>query len=244
MKNIAKKNQIIITTLAIMIAVAGFLNYSSKGINKTKSSSSDSATAATKESVDVADISDEDIYAKTQNMIAQTTQSTGESLSEDIAETIESLDNDPAEETAQAENINEAQQTSDSTPGEAVLANSGAVASIADLKLTREQVRSKNKETLNEIVNNASLSDEQKKSAVNEMVNLTDISEKEAATEILLQAKGFTDVVVNIENDSVDVIVNVAELTDANRAQIEDIVKRKTGVMGENIVITTLNSAK
>jgi len=239
-KNIAKKNQIIITTLAIMIAVAGFLNYSSKGNGKAKSSLSDSALA-TKEAADVADISDEDIYAKTQNVIAQTNESTGESLSEDIEETIESLDNDPDDTNVVAENT---QETSDSTPGEAVLANTNAVASIADLKLTREQARSKNKETLNEIVNNASLSDEQKQNAVNEMVNLTDISEKEAATEILLQAKGFNDVVVNIENNSVDVIVNVSELTDANRAQIEDIVKRKTGIAGENIVITTLNSAK
>ena len=130
------------------------------------------------------------------------------------------------------------------TPGEAVLANSNAIASIADLKLTREQARSKNKETLNDIVNNETLSDEQKQNAVNKMVELTDVSEKEAAAEILLQAKGFTDVVVNIENDTVDVIVNVSELTDANRAQIEDIVKRKTGISGENIVITTLNSAK
>lgn len=241
MKNIAKKNQIIITTLAIMIAVAGFLNYSSKGNEKAKSSLSDSASSATVAGADVADISDEDIYAKTRNIIAQTTQSTGQSLSEDVTETIESLDNDPADASAVAENV---QETSESTPGEAVLANTNAVATIADLKITREQARSKNKETLNEIVNNASLSDEQKQSAVNEMVNLTDISEKEAATEILLQAKGFTDVVVNIENDNVDVIVNMAQLTDANRAQIEDIVKRKTGISGENIVITTLNSSK
>lgn len=240
MKNIARKNQIIITTLAIMIAVAGFLNYSGKGMSKEKSSLNNSASVTTQESVDVADISDADIYAKTKNMIEQTMESTGESLSEDVAETIESLDNEP-DSTLTAENTTE---VSENTPGEAVLANSNAVASIADLKLTREQVRSKNKETLNEIVNNASLSDEQKKSAVNEMVNLTDISEKEAATEILLQAKGFNDVVVNIENDTVDVIVNMTELTDANRAQIEDIVKRKTGIMGENIVITTLNSAK
>lgn len=238
MKNIAKKNQIIITTLAIMIAVAGFLNYSGKGFGtKLKQSSSDSAKVSTAESADVADISDEDIYAQTKNVLDGTASATGESLSEITTdEEIASLDNDP-DETVDA-------SATENTPGEAVLANTNPVANIADLKLTREQARSKNKETLNEIVNNESLSNEQKQSAVDEMVKLTDISEKEAAAEILLQAKGFTDVVVNIENDTVDVIVNVAELTDANRAQIEDIVKRKTGILGENIVITTLNGAK
>ena len=33
-------------------------------------------------------------------------------------------------------------------------------------------------------------------------------------------------------------MVNAAELSDANRAQIEDIVTRKTGVAAENVVIT------
>ncbi len=248
MKNIAKKNQIIITTLAIMIAVAGFLNYSGREDKKAASSSGDTA-AVSGESVDTADISDEDLYAQAQGAIAGTEIASGESLSEDTTAEIESLDNDPAETVLDASSDNVTQDTADAsleegTPGEAVLANSSAVAGIADLKLTREQARSKNKETLLAIVNNESLTDEQKQGAIDKMVDLTDVSEKEAAAEILLAAKGYSDVVVNIENDGVDVIVNATELTDTDRAKIEDIVKRKTGISGENIVITTLNSAK
>lgn len=91
---------------------------------------------------------------------------------------------------------------------------------------------------LMEIINNASLSDEQKQDAVNSMISMTDIAEKETAAEILLEAKGFSDVVVSISENGVDVVVNAIELTDAMRAQIEDIVKRKTGVDGANIVIS------
>ncbi len=245
MKNIARKNQIIITTLAIMIAVAGFLNYSNMGDKKSKTSSTD-AKEVSEDSVDVADISDEDLYAQAKGAISSTNVSSGESLSDETPDTIESLDNDPDESiSANSENVSaEAVDSSSQAPGEAVLANAPAIASITDLKLTREQARSKNKETLLAIVNNESMSDEQKQKAVDEMVNLTDISEKEAAAEILLEAKGFTDVVVNIENDTVDVIVNTSELSDVDRAQIEDIVKRKTGISGENIVITTLNGRK
>ena len=36
-------------------------------------------------------------------------------------------------------------------------------------------------------------------------------------------------------------IVDAAELTDAQRAQIEDVVKRKTDIAGENIIITPKN---
>ena len=36
------------------------------------------------------------------------------------------------------------------------------------------------------------------------------------------------------------VVVNALELTDAQRAQIEDIVKRKAGIPAENIIISTV----
>ena len=72
------------------------------------------------------------------------------------------------------------------------------------------------------------------------MVQMTEYAEQEAAAEILLEAKGFSDVVVSISSEGVDVVVNAAELTDAQRAQIEDIVTRKTEVAAEDIVISTV----
>ena len=103
----------------------------------------------------------------------------------------------------------------------------------------KEQVRAKNKETLLEIINNVNISEEQKQEAIDGMIALTDIAEKETAAEILLEAKGFDDVVVSITDGMVDVVVNTAELSEAQRAQIEDIVIRKTGISAENIVIST-----
>lgn len=103
----------------------------------------------------------------------------------------------------------------------------------------KEQVRAKNKETLLEIINNVNISEEQKQEAIDGMIALTDIAEKETAAEILLEAKGFDDVVVSITDGMVDVVVNTAELSEAQRAQIEDIVVRKTGISAENIVIST-----
>ena len=73
------------------------------------------------------------------------------------------------------------------------------------------------------------------------MVKMTSIAEKEAAAEILLEAKGFSDVVVSINEGAVDVVVNASVLDDAMRAQIEDIVKRKTDISPENIIISTVN---
>ena len=125
-------------------------------------------------------------------------------------------------------------------PGEAVFTSNTGVAILSDAKLLKEQTRAKNKETLLEIINSAGLSDEQKQAAVNSMVQMTEIAEKEAAAEILLEAKGFQDVVVSINGNAVDVVVNAAVLDDAMRAQIEDIVKRKTEIAAENITISTI----
>ena len=108
----------------------------------------------------------------------------------------------------------------------------------AQAKVSREQVRSKNKETLQSIIDNKNLSDAEKENAVNQMVQMTETAEKESAAESLLAAKGFHNSVVSITDDQADVIVGASELSDANRAQIEDIVTRKTGVAAQNIVIT------
>ena len=207
MKRVFKKNQVIIAALAVMIAAAGYLNYSGRLFpDKEKSSETGSEVA----SQELLDISQED----------------SQSASSDI----KSQDGD-----------NEAQT---STPGEAVLRGGDATSIVSQAKITREQVRAKNKESLQEIIDNKQLTGEQKKKAVNEMVELTKIAEKEAAAETMLSAKGFTDSVVSLSEESADVVVNAKELSEANRAQIEDIVIRKTGMAAENIVITPAGSKK
>ena len=60
----------------------------------------------------------------------------------------------------------------------------------------------------------------------------------------MLEAKGFDNVIVNLTGETADVVVPEADLEDAKRAQIEDIVKRKTGIAPENIVITPLKESE
>lgn len=79
---------------------------------------------------------------------------------------------------------------------------------------------------------------QQKQEAVDAMIAMTDIAERETAAEILLQAKGFTNVVVSITEGNADVVLDMGEITDEKRAQIEDIVTRKTNIEAQNIIIT------
>lgn len=234
MKNIFKKNQLIITALAIMIAVAGYLNYSGTKLDSTKVTADTDGASADEELA--SDISAEDIYA--QSGLEELQFADGDILSLDAdAEDLDMTEMDVAEVSG----TDVAELDEDENPGEAVMASTTAgVGLSAEAKVTREQLRSKNKEILLEVINNTNISDEQKQAAIDSMIELTDIAERESAAEILLQAKGFEDAVVSITDDQVDVVVNMAEVDDAGRAQIEDIVKRKTGISGENIVITPI----
>ena len=61
MKKLLKKNQIMITALAIMIAVAGYLNFAGAKIGEEDFLSTNGSDSEL--TYDVADISDEDMYA-------------------------------------------------------------------------------------------------------------------------------------------------------------------------------------
>lgn len=218
MKKIAKKNQIVIATLAVMIAAAGYMNYSGKLFpNKTKTQETNSELA----NKELLDISDEDASVSSGDMKSQEGDS-GSGADSNAGSTDDG--------------------SVDGTPGEAVLTNGSVSSVVSQAKVSREKVRSKNKETLQNIIDNKNLSAEEKEKAVNQMVQMTETAEKESAAESLLAAKGFHNSVVSITDDQADVIVGASELSDANRAQIEDIVTRKTGVAAQNIVINPVNA--
>ena len=246
MKKIFKKNQVIITALAIMIAVAGYINYSDNhlGIDGVLEKASTDSTDETAQTASDTDGIVEEIESLDYDLTDET------ALTEENAKAQEDAEGDvQAEENGTEESADASGQTEESasaegttvteTPGEAVL--TGASGFAAQAKVSREQVRSANKETLLEIINNENLGDEQKQEAVSSMVSMTDMAEQEEAAELLLEAQGFSDVVVNLTGDSADVIVPQEYMEDASRAQIEDIVKRKTSVPVENIVISPLD---
>lgn len=240
MKNMVKKNQIMITALAIMIAVAGYLNFAGEQITDEEimTTAADGVVSSIQEESYIDDtevaalfeISDEDMERAENGDI--------ESLDTEVITEQENYLDETMEELL--EGTSEEQLPESETPGEAVFTSTSGLDASSGAKLLKEQTRARNKETLLEIINNVNITEEQKQEAIDGMISITDIAEKEMASEILLEAKGFQDVVVSITDGTVDVVVNAAELSEAQRAQIEDIVVRKTGIAPENIVISTI----
>lgn len=242
MKRILKKNQVVLTLLAVMIAVAGYLNYTadSKNADAQEAASGDGSAMH-----GMSDISDEDILAEN-NALTSALQDTLSGSEEDVVIQGESAANSAADTGADGALAEENGAGDDDgigndTPGTAVLTGGTTILDyVAGVQLSREQTRAKNKETLMEIIDNGNLDEAQKQEAIDSMLNLTAIAEKETAAESLLAAKGFENSIVYINDDSVDVVISRTALTDAERAQVEDIVKRKAETTADKIVITLL----
>lgn len=261
-KKILRKNQIMITALAVMIAVAGYLNFAGTRIGEEDFISVDGSSSEL-----TYEISDEDMYAislreDTDGTIQDYASATGDdtdivsldtddvtitdnylssdmnALSDSAADM--SLTNDEAAENALAFSTDETGATiiEQEIPGEAVFTSASGVSTLAGAKLLKEQTRAQNKESLMEIIQSEDLTEEAKKEAVSSMIALTETAQKESDAQMLLEAKGFTQTVVSISGESADVMVETANLTEAQTAQIIDIVQRKTDIAAENIIIT------
>lgn len=246
-KNVVKKNQIIITALAIMIVVAGYLNFTGQEISTSGLVSSQKnenviadATATPKETAKM-----KKEQQKTQDSANASSKSNKKQVSKtkkgtrDAKET--TTDISAEDEGKDDYTVTDSGEVvaSEENPGEAVMvSNSIGNDYFSSAKLAREQSRAKNKETLMEIINNKSLDAKEKKTAVNQVAAITDAAEKENAAELMLEAKGFEDAVVSITDDSADIVINAGELTSQQIAQVQDIVKRKAGIAADKIVIT------
>ena len=292
MKRVLKKNRLMITVLALLVAAAGYLNYNGASLHKAGSENTKQTAdlSAVTEDIDSLDFDITDTTALlAENQTAEDTKNTQtlSSVTDDTTENVtgetvvstlpvesvtEETKSDPQSQvqttdqnktnsaetsgntkhTQKNDNIKEnstektdaaSQETTSGVPGETVL-TSTAAAYVTQARLEREQVRSKNREVLQSIIDNKQLSKQEIQDAVESMAVLTDYAEKESAAETLLEAQGFANTVVSMTGDSVDVVVDAESLNETDRARIEDAVKRKTGVNVDEIVITPVRSQK
>lgn len=257
MKKLLGKNQVIITALAILIAVAGYLNYTEKNaITQTGGKNNETTkegTVADGTKVDLnavsaeasKEFSSDDLLNSSEDIVSNDDPNSGLPVNgtgtDEVNGTPSQEVNDAATETTTVNlSANETQnkESVTSEPGEAVFTSASTFS--ANAKLSREQVRSKNKETLLNALNTGGLSEQQKQQITDEMLKITQVAETENEIETLLSAKGFNDSVVNISDEQAEVVVNVTQVDDVSRAKIEDVVKRKTSFSAQNIIITPI----
>lgn len=234
-KKIFKKNRLVILALSVMIGVAGYLNFNAgkrDDLLRQKAKETNANAEVISYDNDKADAAEDGLTDQADKETMGTSDNTevGEAASENTDTTY-------LEQAALEENVE--LNSDEEDIGEAVLTSAQTMKSnLATAKLNREQSRARSKEALLAIINDETMDSAAKDEAVNSYVKLTDTIEKETDAETVLTAKGYTDCIVTVNDDTVDVTLPVANLSDTERAQVEDIVSRKTGYDVSQLVIT------
>ena len=212
-----KRNQVVVTALAVMIAVAGYLNF-------TESKSSGN--------IDSVDLNDPTSYQALLNDDGS------------IATVADDSDTDGLELAlgGDVDQTDESQQVYDDT-GAAIYVSTTPDTYFVQAKLDREQARASQKDMLTEMINNENIDEAKKQEGADNLLEIQQRIEKETASEAMIESKGFSEVYVRIDDDTVDVVVNKSELSDSELAQIMDIVTRKTGMKESQVRISPLKSS-
>lgn len=114
------------------------------------------------------------------------------------------------------------------------------VQAMSDFYTDRALLRGDELDRLREIMADEGTPEEIRLAAGRRELALMDRSEKEAAIEAVLTARGYAPVVVTVQSDSVNVLIKTESLTRQDAQAILDLVMRETGVTGGNVKIIPL----
>lgn len=208
MKMILKKNQVIISVIAIMLIAAGYMNYTANNKQTLQ-------TAALKDSEKYGDLGDATLVSA--NAVFENVEETG-ALVENTPENTETVTENTVSET--------------SVP--AVSDNQY----FAESKLEREKMYSQMLESYQKIIDNSQISDTQKEISQNEIKKINDTKNAIMISENLLKNKGFEDLIIFVNGDSISVVIKAKELTQEQIAQVQNIIVRELKADIENIHIS------
>lgn len=209
---IIKRNQLIILVISLMLITAGYLNFTSDS-NTSKQTAKLFAELGDATLVSTNAIVEND-ETKVENTVASNNVDTEETVSNDVSNNVE-------------ENIIE-------TNAEAV-----DDTYFTTSKLERENMYSQMLETYQQIYNNTEASTDQKTSAIEEIAKINKTKNAIMIVENLLSAKGFKNIVIFVNENSISVIAGETELKAEQIAQIQNIVSRELNVDAGIIHIST-----
>ena len=207
---ILKKNQAIIYVVAIMIMAAGYLNYTSK---TNEQSLETSMQIESKDDTALADIGDAALV-NSNEVVTEETNTQAESQID-----------------SQTENKTENQAN--------VQTDAQAVDYFAQSKLERETMYSQMLETYEKILNSDNSLEAQKQIATQEITKINETKNSIMICENLIKTKGFENIVIFVNGESVSVIVESEDIKQEEIAQIQNIISRELKSNIENIHIST-----
>ena len=218
MKQILKKNQIIISVIAIMLIAAGYMNYTSNEKQALE-------TAVLTDSEKYAGIGDATLVsANVADNSDVVNNNEGQNITDDSVKKEEIKSNEQNTETTENAVQNEinTSTTVTETSGDQY---------FAELRLERDKMYSQMLESYQKILSNNQISE-------NEIKKINDTRNAIMIAENLIKNKGFQDLIIFINGDSISIIVKAKELKEEQIAQIQNIISRELKGEIENIHIS------
>lgn len=224
MKNLLKKNQLAILVIALMLVTAGYLNYISN--QETLQTGTNTVEGS-------------DQYAAIGDA---TLVNSGELLEEKDKQNILNTIENAQSSTNTVENTQTSTNTIENTVETSSIQTNTETKNNDDYftssKLQREKMYSQMLETYQKILENNSISQEQKGISEQEIAKINQTKNAIMIAENLISTKGFENSVIFVNDTSVSVIVKAEKLEQEQIAQIQNIVSRELKVELENIHIS------
>ena len=192
MKKLLKKNQIIIYVIAIMIMTAGYLNYTT---NHGDGSVETSMQMESKDDTKLADIGDATLVSSNDIVGGDTTDTntTSNENANNTTNTNNSTNN---------ANINNSSQNTLETSSEASKDDY-----FTKSKLERDTMYSQMLETYEKVLNSSNSLETQKQTATQEITKINQTKNSIMICENLIKTKGFENVIIFVNGESVSVII-------------------------------------
>ena len=224
-----KKNQVIIYVTALMLVVAGYMNFTANGDFKSAVQ-----TASSEEELDkMANIGDAQLVSS--NVVSENQENISNSNSAKNENTNETLNSENSVNT-------ETNQNNVSEKNE-VVETSTKVSNSDDnyfstSKLERDTMYSQMLETYENILNSSNSLETQKQSATEEIKKINDTKNSIMICENLIKTKGFENSIIFVNGESISIVVKDEQLTTEKVAQIQNIISREMNAKVENIHIS------
>lgn len=236
---VIKRNQIIIFVGALMLIVAGYLNFSDNGlpINNLVPTST---LADAEEMASIGDaklVSANVVDGEQENEIQDIVNNND--LNDSVIETnteadIKNNDKNVSENITESSTTETSSNNIESVNKDKQLNNNYFTQS----RLDRDTMYSQTLDTYQKIIENESISADQKAIAQKEISKINEQKNSIMIAENLIKVKGFEDLIIFINGENVSVIVKSDKLEEKEVAQIQNIVTRELGVKIENINIS------
>ena len=215
-----KKNQVIIYAIAVLLMIAGYLNYTTRTADEVTQASS-------------SEVKEEEQFANTNIGDARLVSS--EAVEENNTNETKTTENQAIQNTTNTTNtIN--QITTNTTTQETSTVTDDY---FAKSKLERDNMYSQMLETYENVLNSSNSLETQKQSATEEITKINNTKNSIMICENLLKTKGFENSVIFVNNESISVIIGVQKLKEDEIAQIQNIISREMKADIENIHIST-----